>query len=123
MTLKALMESDLDDVFFNEDEFGVSVEYFPTGGGGKRTFTAALGSGPSWEIEKDRFHEVKRRVVTLLIKKSDTDGITEVKRGDSIKYLATHWDFDKVTIEDDFSMLIQWKQSKVINSGKVDIGV
>ena len=123
MTLKALMAADLDDVFFNEDEFAVSVEYYPDGGGGKRTFTAVLSGGPSWAIEKDQFHEVRRRVVTLLIRKSDTDGITEVNRGDHISYLDARWDFsnDGVKFEDDDSLLIQWQRSKVINSGKIGV--
>lgn len=123
MTLKTLMAADLDNVFFNEDEFAVSVEYYPFGGGGKRTFTAVLSGGPSWKIEKDQFHEVRRRVITLLIKKSDTDGITEVKRGDHIKYLSVNWDFGEVAFEDDDSLLVQWKQSKVVNSGRVNIGL
>ncbi len=123
MTLKALMTSDLDDVFFDTDEFAVSIDYHSVGGGGKRTFNATLSGGPLFTIEKEQYHEVKRRVVTFLIKKSDTDGITEVKRGDYIKYLDVNWDFVEVAFEDDDSLLIQWKQSKVVNSGRVNIGL
>lgn len=121
MTLKTLMASDLDDVFLNTDEFAVSLEYHPVDGGGKRTFTATLAGGPQFLIEKEQYHEVKRRVVSFLIKKSDTDGITEVKRKDYIKYLGKNWDFDEVAFEDDDSFTIQWKQSKIINSGRVNI--
>ncbi len=123
MTLKSLMAADLDDVCLNEDEFAVSIEYHPVGGGGKRTFTAAVSGGPLFTIEKEQFHEVKRRVVTLLIKKSDTDGITEAKRGDYIKFLDVNWDFVEVAFEDDDSLLIQWQQSKVIKTGRVNIGL
>lgn len=123
MTLKELMAADLDDVFLNEDEFAVSINYFPVGGGGKRTFTATVSGGPSFRIETEQYHEVKRRVVTFLIKKSDTDGITEVNRGDYIQYLSAKWDFDEVSFEDDDSLLIQWKKSKVTNSGRVNIGL
>ena len=123
MTLKTLMASDLDDVFQNTDEFGVSIEYYPVGGGGNRTFTATLSGGPMWKIEKDQFHEVKRRIVIFLIKKSDTDGITAVNRGDSIQYLGVKWDFDEVAFEDDDSILMQWQQSNIVNTGRVEVGL
>ena len=123
MTLKALMASDLDDVFIDEDEFAVSIVYHPVDGGGSRTFTATVSGGPFFKIEKEQYHEVKRRLVTLLIKKSDTDGITEIKRKDYIVYLGVKWDFDEVTFEDDDSLLIQWQQSKVVNAGRVNIGL
>lgn len=121
MTLKTLMAADLDDVFLDEDEFAVSIDYHSVGGGGKRTLVATLGGGPLFTIEKEQFHEVKRRVVTLLIKKSDTDGITEAKRGDFIRYLDVNWDFVEVVFEDDDSLLIQWRQSKVITSGSIGV--
>lgn len=124
MTLKSLMVADLDDVFLNEDEFGVSIDYFPVGGGGKRTFIATISAGPLFRIEKEQYHEIKRRMVSFLIKKSDTDGITEVNQGDYIQYLGVKWDFvGEINLEDDPSLLIQWQQSKVINSGRVNIGV
>lgn len=123
MSLKTLMEDDLDDVFLDEDEFAVNLTYHPFNGGGSRTFTATLSGGPFFKIEKEQYHEVKRRLVTFLIKKSDTDGITAVNRKDHIVYLGVKWDFDQVSFEDDDSLLIQWQQSTVINSGRVNIGV
>lgn len=123
MTLKSLIESDIDDVFMNTDDFAASIESHSPDGGAKVVFAAALAGGPSFRIEKDQYHEVKRRIVSMLIKKSATDGISEIKRGWYIKYLGVKWDFDEVVFEDDESSVIQFQQSTVINSGRVNIGV
>ena len=126
MTLATQIADDIGTVFQNTDEFGVTVEYHPVGGGGKRTIVAGLHKSPSATFDKEQYHEVRRETVTLLFKQSDTDGITEAKRGDFITYLNEKWDFlravQRGTAVTKY-LLIQWQQSKVINSGRVNIGV
>lgn len=122
MTLKTLMESDIDDVFLNTDEFGVSVEYYPVKGGGKRTLTAALARGVTTVIEKGQAHETKVEVVTLLFKRDDTTGISVVSRGDTIECLGRRWAWDETTLETVNSFTIKWKSQGVLSAGKVNIG-
>ncbi len=126
MTLTTQIADDIGTVFQNTDEFGVTVEYHPVGGGGKRTIVAGLNKSHSSRFEKEQFHEIKRQTVRLLFKRSNTDGITEAKRGDFIVYLDKKWDFDEIIQEGtDVTkyLIVQWQQSKVINSGRVNIGL
>jgi len=126
MTLATQIADDIGTVFLNLDEFGVTVEYYPVGGGGKRTVVAGINKSPSATFDKEQFHEVRRETIILLFKKSDTDGITEAKRGDYIVYDDKKWDFlqpvQKGTEVTKY-LITQWQQSKVINSGRVNIGL
>lgn len=126
MTLATQIADDIGTVFQNPDEFGVTVEYHSVGGGEKRTIVVGLNKSRSSRFEKEQFHEVKRQTVRLTFKKSDTDGITEAKKGDFIMYLDKKWGFDEITQEGtDVTkyLIVQWKQSEVINSGRVNIGL
>ncbi len=126
MTFAELVNDDIADVFIDTEVFGEAVEYHPAAGGGKRTIDACLVESPAATFDKEQFHEVKRETVTLLFKRSDTDGITEAKRGDHIVYLGKKWDFFRpVKRGTDVIkyLVLEWVQSEVINSGKVNIGL
>lgn len=126
MTLATQIADDIGTVFQNPDEFGVTVEYHSVGGGAKRTIVAGLNKSRSSRFEKEQYHEVQRQTIQLLFKKSDTDGITEAKRGDFILYLDKKWDFDEIIQEGtDVTkyLVVRWKQSKIISSGRVNTGL
>ncbi len=126
MTLATQIADDIGTVFQNTNEFGVTVEYHPVGGGGKRTIVAGLSKSRSATFDKEQYHKIRRETITLLFKQSDTDGITEAKTGDFIMYMNKKWDFLRpVEQGTDVTkyLIVQWQQSKVVKTGRVNPGL
>lgn len=83
MTLKEQLSSDLDDVFFDTDDFAVSITY--RRGGASLALTAIVGSSVSESANDSGWTQL--RIRDYLIKSSAFDfgtGVTKPKVGDRI---------------------------------------
>lgn len=81
MTLRDLIHDDVADVFLNDEEFGETFWYHPTG----ETKRSIVGvSDEQVEHGEDQRGKFKRTIVNLFCSRDSTTGINSPKLGDAI---------------------------------------
>ena len=113
------------------ERFEEDAEYLPVDGGGSRAIkicvTGRLGGsgGPSRRRETEQYHQKETSTVDVLVyEHSDTNpGITEAKKGDVIVFRGVSWSFQEQLSKDGDVFTLRLMDSKVLESGRVNIGV
>jgi len=103
MTLKADILTDLDDVFFDSDEFAESVTYTPKGGAAS-TITAIVIKDSPFQEPYVRGEETAR--CEIEVKASD---VASPQYGDTFTIDSVVWEFDPsrgVIRDDGYTLLI-----------------
>jgi len=112
-------------------EFQEDAEYRPVDGGGTRAIkicvTGRLGGsgGPSRRRENEQYHQKETSEVDVLVYEhsSTNPGITKAKKGDVIVFRGVEWSFQEELSKDGELFTLRLTHSKVLESGRVNIGL
>lgn len=113
------------------EHFQEDAEYQPVDGGGSRDIKVCVigrlggSGGPSRRRETEQYHQKETSTVDVMVYEhsSTNPGITKAKKGDVIILRGVSWSFQEELSKDGEVFTIRLTSSKVLESGKVNIGL
>ena len=113
------------------EQFEEDAVFQPVDGGGSRAIKICVigrlggSGGPSRRRETGQFHLKETSTVDVFVYEhsSTNPGITKAKKGDVIVFRGINWSFQEELSKDGEVFTLRFTDSKVLESGRVNIGL
>lgn len=115
-TLRDQMESDIDAVFLNTDDFAEPVTVIPENGP-ERTISAVVDEKMAPRNYEQQHKTVTRRI-EVFVKKDAVTGIVSVGDRDKLRWDGVVWSDPKVLYGDAFAQTIQYERKTIESVGR-----